>query len=368
MLRAPVGGLFRHVLDLAEAQARAGHHVGIVCDATTGDKLTGPRLEALRPHLALGLLRVPMSRHIGPSDFFAYHAVRAQAIAMRADVIHGHGAKGGAHARLVARSLKASGHAVVSCYTPHGGSLNYDPTSALGRIYMGLEGQLARWSDIIVFESAFAASRYRAQVGEPPCAVEVVPNGLGEPDFALAQTEADAADFLFIGELRPVKGVDTLIEALRELNRERPVRAVIVGGGPEREKLEAQAAAAGLSDRIRFPGPMPARDAFKLGRALVVPSRAESFPYVVLEAGAAGVPLISTNVGGIPEIVAGTSMSLLPPDDVPALTGALRAVLADPAGAHEKARQLREKIGERFTIASMNSAILKLYYGALGTR
>ncbi|RTL69003.1 MAG: glycosyltransferase, partial [Hyphomicrobiales bacterium] len=123
---------------------------------------------------------------------------------------------------------------------------------------------------------------------------------------------------------------------------------------------------AGLADRIRFPGPMPAREAFKLGRALVVPSRAESFPYVVLEAGAAGVPLISTNVGGIPEIVAETGTTLIPPEDVEALADAMRAVLGNPELAKWKADELRDAVGRRFTITSMNSAILQLYYGALG--
>ena len=68
---------------------------------------------------------------------------------------------------------------------------------------------------------------------------------------------------------------------------------------------------------------MPAREAFALGRALVVPSRAESFPYIVLEAAAAGLPLLATNVGGIPEIVSGTDTALLPPEDADALAQAM---------------------------------------------
>lgn len=366
MLRAPVGGLFRHVLDLALAQAQAGHAVGIVCDASTGDRLTEPRLDALRPHLALGLLRVPMSRHISLSDIFSYQAARTAAQLLGVDVVHGHGAKGGAYARLVARALKASGSKLISCYTPHGGSLNYSPGTLVGRVYMRLERALARWSDAIVFESAFAAARYRAQVGEPACGVDVIPNGVADSDFAPAEPGPHAADFLFIGELRDVKGVDVMIKALAQLSRERPVRAVIVGGGPEAETLKSQVSAAGLSDSVVFPGPMPAREAFRLGRVMVVPSRAESFPYVVLEAGAAGVPLISTDVGGIPEIVAGTHTTLLPADDVDALAAAMRAILEDPDLARWKADELREAIGQRFTIASMNSAILQLYYGALG--
>ncbi|MDP4360602.1 glycosyltransferase, partial [Escherichia coli] len=81
---------------------------------------------------------------------------------------------------------------------------------------------------------------------------------------------------------------------------------------------------------------------------------------------AAGVPLISTNVGGIPEIVAETGTTLIPPEDVEALADAMRAVLGNPELAKWKADELRDAVGRRFTITSMNSAILQLYYGALG--
>lgn len=365
VLRAPVGGLFRHVCDLARAQAAMGHPVGVVCDAD-GDALTEKRLEALRPHLALGLFRVGMSRAIAPSDIFAFHAIRAHALGLGADVLHGHGAKGGAYSRLVGASLKRMGRRVASCYTPHGGSLHYHPGSIHGRIYMAAERYLARSSDGLIFESAFSARRYAAQVGSPGCVVQVIPNGLTEDDFTPVSADANAADFLFVGELRHLKGVDVMIDALTLIAKERPVRAVIVGSGPEAQAFRDRAASAGLADKIVFPGAMPAREAFPKGRVLVVPSRAESFPYIVLEAGAAGLPMLATDVGGIPEIVAGTGTALLPPEDVPALAAAMRRVLDNPSQAAADARELRGAVGDRFTIASMNLAILHLYYGALG--
>jgi len=365
VLRAPVGGLFRHVCDLSRAQAASGHAVGIVCDSG-GDALTERQLDSLRPHLALGILRVGMSRAIGPSDVLAYHAIRAHALGLGVDVIHGHGAKGGAYSRLAGASLKRMGRKIASCYTPHGGSLHYHPASVQGRIYMALERRLARSSDALIFESAFSEARYRAQVGTPGCAMQVVPNGLGDADFVTVTPAVDAADFLFVGELRHLKGVDVMIDALAQVARERPVRAVIVGSGPDAAAFKARAAAAGLGDSIVFPGAMPAREAFRSGRVLVVPSRAESFPYIVLEAGAAGVPMLATNVGGIPEIVAGTRTTLLPPNDVDALAQAMRAALATPEIYVAKAEELRSAIARRFTITSMSLAILQLYYGALG--
>src|SRR5205809_5899743 len=116
-LRAPVGGLFRHVCDLSAEQARRGHAVGVVCDAAASDPLTEARLRGLEQHLALGLFRTRMSRELGPSDISAYFAIRRHIFKTGFDVIHGHGAKGGAYSRLVARALKRAGLGVVSCYT-----------------------------------------------------------------------------------------------------------------------------------------------------------------------------------------------------------------------------------------------------------
>ncbi len=166
---------------------------------------------------------------------------------------------------------------------------------------------------------------------------------------------------LFIGELRAIKGIEFLIDALAELNLQRPVTATIVGSGPSTDALKAKVAALGLVDRITFTGALPARDAFSLGRVMVVPSLAESFPYVVLEAAAAGLPLISTDVGGIPEIVAGTDTALIPPGSVPSLVSALNATLADPEAARAKALRLRANVERKFTVAGMTTRCSTFY-------
>ncbi len=107
--------------------------------------------------------------------------------------------------------------------------------------------------------------------------------------------------------------------------------ATIAGEGPREAELKALARAVGVADQVRFVGYRPAREAFAMGRMLVIPSRAESLPYVVLEAAAAGVPIIATRVGGIPEIFGPQSEHLIPPDDVGALAGAIGARARRPA-------------------------------------
>lgn len=354
--------------DLAIEQARRGHAVGVVCEAGGGDRLTGARLAALGPHLALGLFRTPMSRHLGFSDVSAYVAIRAYAAGLDVDVMHGHGAKGGAHARLAAQALKRAGRTVVACYTPHGGSLHYHPASLLGRIYMRLEQHLARFTDALIFESAYAQGRYETQIGRPTCPARVIANGLGAEDFAAATPDAEAADILFVGELRMLKGVDVLLRALARVRQTRPVRAVIVGDGPDAASFKAQSTALGLDDAVAFREPMQAREAFRLGRALVVPSRAESLPYIVLEAAGAGLPILASNVGGIPEIVAGSDTALLPAGNDAALAHAMLALLDDPAAAADRAARLRQAVGARFTVAAMTEAVLDVYQSVAPAR
>ncbi|MGD9829951.1 MAG: glycosyltransferase family 4 protein [Hyphomicrobiaceae bacterium] len=367
-LRAPIGGLFRHVCDLASEQARLGHAVGIVCDDGSVNALSERRLTELEPHLELGLTRLAMSRHISLSDLTAYRGTLRLVRSADVEVLHGHGAKGGAYARLAARALKRDGRRVAAIYTPHGGSLHYDPSSLIGRIYLGLEQQLARLTDAVIFESAFAAETFRQKVGRLPGQVAIIPNGLTAADFMPHRPAADAADLLFVGELRQLKGVDVLLEAMARIAAERPVGAVIVGSGPDAASFKELAERLGLSGRVSFPGAMPVHDAFALGRCLVVPSRAESLPYVVLEAVAAGVPLVATRVGGIPEIVDADVAGLVPPGDPEALAVRLRAVLNAPAAARETADRLKLALGSRFTVSAMAASALSVYAACLEAR
>jgi glycosyltransferase involved in cell wall biosynthesis len=360
-LRAPVGGLFRHVRDLATVQAALGHHVGVVADAANPDPLTEGRFAELEPHLALGLLRVPMSREIGYRDVTALRAVKAFACRIDANIIHGHGAKGGAYARLAAKGLKANRRAIACFYTPHGGSLHYAPTSPKGRIYMGLERHLARSTDGLIFESAYARDKFDAGVGSLHIPRRVIPNGVLDAELQRRTLNSDAAEFLFIGELRMLKGVDVLLRALKRVAAARPARLVIVGAGPDEKRFRALSAELELTNLVTFAGALPAAEAFKMGQVLVMPSRAESLPYVVLEAAAAAVPLVATAVGGIPEVTSGTGTSLVPPDNDEALADAMLAALADPAAAVARTETLRSRVSTAFTVTAMTHAI-NLFY------
>ena len=139
VLRAPLGGLFRHVVDLVRGQAARGHRVGLIVDSTTGGTRAEAALAGLAPHLALGVQRVAISRELGPSDIQALHRVSAWIRQTAPDVLHGHGAKGAALARLTLSAPQS-----IRVYTPHGGSLVYRPGTIAGGFYRSLEW-LLKW-------------------------------------------------------------------------------------------------------------------------------------------------------------------------------------------------------------------------------
>lgn len=360
-LRAPVGGLFRHVLDLAAEQARRGHDVGILADSNAEDRLTNQKFAAVAPLLTLGILRTPMSRNPGIGDYQAYRVVLAHAAPLNLDVLHGHGAKGGAYARLAARALVRQGKPVKAFYTPHGGSLHYKPGTPQAMVFLNLERILERCASGLIFESAYAARIYAERVQTPRAPYRVIPNGLQPDDFELATPASNATDVLYVGELREIKGIEFLIDALAALNKAQRVTATIVGSGPSAESLKAKVTGLGLEHVITFTGALPARQAFTLGRIMVVPSLSESFPYIVLEAAAAGLPLVATSVGGIPEIVAGTDTALIPPGNSAAIETALRTVLNDSDSATGRAGRLRANLQDKFSVARMSESVLEFY-------
>ncbi|MEZ5829100.1 MAG: glycosyltransferase family 4 protein [Hyphomicrobiales bacterium] len=364
-LRAPVGGLFRHVHDLAIGQAELGAEVGVICDSRTGGSEIDVALSRLEDSCSLGVTRLPMTRRPGLNDWHTYRKIRKIANKLDVDVLHGHGAKGGAYARLAGRKLrKRKGTKVV--YTPHGGVLHYSPSTPSGRLYVMAERKLAPMTDGMTFESAFAGNRYVELIGPPPCPARVIYNGLHRHEFYESLLADDAADFVFIGELRKLKGVDVFLEALAAHQSIFPGRAIIVGSGPDEKYFKRLARKLGLNARVVFSGPQPARTAFVRARCVVVPSRAESFPYIVLEAAAAQMPMIATNVGGIPEIMGNVQMPLIPPGDVDALASQLRAFLADPKPFLLRAAELQKYVAQHFTVEAMTREVVDFYISDLG--
>jgi glycosyltransferase involved in cell wall biosynthesis len=369
IFRAPVGGLFRHVVDVARAQVERGLDVGIFCDASTGGERADQLLEELRPGLKLGVTRVQMRRNPHLRDLAALVDLTRTYQRLRPNVLHGHGSKGGAYARAV--TSRALDRSTIRAYTPHGGSFNFKPGTFLHTIYMQAEALLAKRTDVFLFESGYVAGRFKESVGSTNRVVRIVHNGISDAEFEPIPLVSDPFDLVYVGELRAAKGIETLIDAVALLRREHQLRLtlLVVGSGPSEQELQGRAKTAGVWDSVAFVPPQPIRQALARGRIMIIPSLAESLPYVILEAAAAAQPLVSTNVGGIPEIFGPHSGQLIGPGDVRVLA---EAILAKQGETEEQRRASAERLSDfvrcRFSLTKMVDGVLAGYEAAFDRR
>jgi glycosyltransferase involved in cell wall biosynthesis len=364
-VRAPVGGIFRHILDLANGQADRGHQVGIIADSLTGGERADAALAEISPRLQLGVHRMAIHREPFPTDLLVWANFMRLIRRLKPHVLHGHGAKAGVFIRLKSRSDD-----IIRVYTPHGGSLHYPRNTFKGALYSRMERALMNSTELFLFESAFARDTYQRTIGIPQGLVRCVFNGVTADEFDPIARAADATDVVYVGEFRHIKGTDLLIDAVARLRADgKPVTLTLAGDGEELDALKAQIQRLGLGEAVRFIGHVKARYGFSKGRVLVVPSRGDSMPYVVIEAAAAGIPMVAANVGGIPEIFGPAHAdSLFAPNIVGAMADAIETALEDPDAALVRAKSLRERIFLHFSQKAMVEGVLAGYRDAFANR
>lgn len=351
VFRTPVGGLFRHVRDLARGQAELGHDVGLFCDSSSGGESGVALIEAVRPYCSLGIKRVPISKMPGFGDARCVKLVKETARELKIDVIHGHGAKGGLYGRLAGRLS-----AIKSVYSPHGGSLHYDWASLVGPIFLSTEWALGRAGDGFIFVCEFEKSLFAKKIGLAGKPSRVVHNGLWPEEFKRPALQSDATDLLFVGEMRKLKGVDVLLGAIAELNKTAPVTATLVGEGEAFEAFKTLAQNLKIANHVRFVGRRGISEALTMGKLMILPSRNESFPYVVLETIAASTPIIASNVGGISEVL--PASMLVPAGDVNALAAKISTAMQ--SGTVE-AEELSKHAAKQFNVSKMVANIVDFY-------
>ena len=361
--RSPVGGIFRHVRDLLQQQSLAGHEVGIICDSNTGSAYEDKLFQKIDPMLALGLHRIPMPRSIAPQDLSALLKTRRILSSIMPDVVHSHSAKGGVYGRLGSRLASNRSHRIKAFYCPHGGAMHYKAGSLKGKVFFAAERFLERMTDSLIFVSDYERKAYREKVGEPTCPASIVYNGISPEEFVPVKPKSDAVDFLYIGMKRDLKGADVFLDALHIIKHEKrhDVSAWFVGDGPDEEKYDKQIERLQLGDSVFVSNAIPARAAFELAKIVVVPSRAESMPYLVLEALAAQIPMVATNVGGIPEIFDGDKDQLIEPGNAEHLANAMVGMMNNKRRVQE-AKKIADRLADRFSLNAMSEGIEKLYF------
>lgn len=359
--RAPVGGLWRHILDLTDGLLDRGAELGILVDSLRASEHVRATLERFGPRLALGVHTLDIPRLPGIGDLRLSMQCRALVDQLKPDIVHGHSAKGGLYARLAAWGLPAK-----AIYTPHGGSLHYDWNTPSGAGFLAGERAILPLTDQFLFESAYSARGFAAKIGNTAGREKVVFNGLRDSEFVGGpQTiENPSHDFAFVGEMRVIKGVDLVLEATRKLaqNHGRQVKVLMLGDGPLMADYQNLAQALGVGAQVDFAGRRPVREAFAATNTILVPSRAESLPYIVMESIAAGKHVIASRVGGIGEIFGPAHEELVEPDNVDALCAAMLQALQPPTPEQLAMRAARYAfVAANFHVDTMVEQVWQTY-------
>ena len=220
-----------------------------------------------------------------------------------------------------------------------------------------------------VVANSSAAGDQLAREGVPSDKLRLIANGLDIRRFVPVTPRPDIRRIVMVANLRPEKGQDTLLAAApRILARYPDASFTFVGDGPRREALELLTRALGISERVRFMG--ESRDVAPIlaGHDLfVLPSRSEAFPNALIEAMATALPVVATDVGGIPEVVRPGSGLLVRPNDERVLADAVLALMDDPAAAAALGRAARADVERHYTIDRMVERFEQLYLAKIET-
>src|SRR5262245_3463048 len=379
-MECTIGGTRRHLHDLVHGLLGRGVAVTVACaarrDPRMREDMAGMAAAGARVH------ELPMVRPISPVRD-AWHATRLVGLAVGRgfDVVHTHSSKAGALGRTAA--LLASGG--VRIHTPHTYAFSFEggpgqggePAGPRGLI-LGTERLLARVTDRVIHVSASERDEGAALRVVPPGRQRVVHNGIDPARFARpAGGEALRAELGIpaaarvvgsVGLLNDAKGHDILVDALARLPQD--VHLLIVGHGEREAPLREQAERLGLAGRVHLAGwrddVSAAHDAMDV---FALPSRWEGLPYSLLEAMAAGLPCVASDVNGSRDILATPVPSglLVPREDAPALAAVLGRVLQDAELRRTLAQAGPRRVAEEFTLERMLDRTLALYHEVLAT-
>lgn len=346
------GGAETMVLQLAAELQRRGHAVFAFGPTGGGGWLTG-RLDEM------GIER-ELIEFDGPFGLKAVPRWARSLRKLRLDALHSHEFAMAVTGALASR-LAGCRHVI----TMHGG--DYWGTAARRRLALRVAAGLSRHT---VGISAEFCQRLATTVGIPSRSVELVPNGVaprsgqGEGprrEFGLAPDEVLV---LAVGNLLPVKGHEYLIRA-QALLRERGVRlrVVIAGSGPRESELRDLIDAEGVGGSLQLLGyRSDVLDLLAAADVFVMPSRSEGMPMAMIEAMLAGLPVVASRIGGIPELIPDDQHGLLVPSEDPgALAAALERVVRDEALRNALGRAGCTRAQELFTSEAMTDRYEELY-------
>ncbi len=375
--RLNVGGPARHVILLTAGLDRSRFETTLIVGTPApreGNLLQDACARGITPRI------IPeLGRAIRPHrDVVALAKLVHTFRGLRPDIVHTHTAKAGALGRLAAFLAGVP----VRVHTFHGHVLDGYFSPSLTRLFLAIERALARRTDRIIVVSPRLKAAILAKGIGCSATVEVVPLGLELERFgrtrppgvhlrAALGIPADVPLLGSVGRLVPVKDHGTLIDALRLLRLVGlPAHLLVAGDGELRPALEQGAASLGLSACIHFLGWRDDLEAiFDAVNVVVCSSQNEGTPVALIEAMAAGVPVLSTDVGGVADLIApGKTGWLVSPGDPPAMAAAVRAILESPARSGQVAAAGRAAALARHGVEGLFKRMEALYTEVLAMK
>lgn len=367
VLSLDVGGLERVVLALVREGRRRGQRVSVVCVEKPGALAD----EAVTAGAEVASLSKPPGRR---AEYIGRAGVELDRL--KPDVIHTHQIGAAWYVGPAAADRR-----IPVLHTEHG-----NPFARAGGWVARLKSRLfyrrtSKWVGRFCCVSAEIAAAVTRWGTVRRRLVEVVPNGIDTTvaDGLPSSTDArnaiglppDAVVVGTVGRLNEVKRQDRLLRAAAELRPWFPtLRVVIVGDGPERSGLEKMAGELGLADVTTFAGFQPRPELYlRAMDVFALTSRSEGFPVSILEAWAVGVPVVSTAVGGIPDVVTDDDTGLLvAPDDAAGLTAALARLLADCELHAKLVRRGAETVARAYSLSGVADGYERAYRELIGGR
>nr|WP_090339536.1 glycosyltransferase family 4 protein [Mycolicibacterium malmesburyense]CRL67868.1 glycosyltransferase [Mycolicibacterium malmesburyense] len=378
-----VGGLGRHVHHLATALAEAGHEI-VVLSRRPSD--TDPSTHPTTDEITEGV-RVVAAAH-DPHEFDFGSDMMAWTLAMghamvrtgltlksrrgrpwRPDVVH-------AHDWLVAHPAIALAEffdvpLVSTVHATEAGRHSGWVSGRISRQVHAVESWLVRESDSLITCSASMRDEVTELFGPGLAETYVIRNGIdcGRWPFAQRTPRSGPARLLYLGRLEYEKGIHDAIAALPRIRRTHPGTTLTVAGeGTQLDWLVEQARKHKVLKATSFVGHLDHRalvDLLHTADAAVLPSHYEPFGIVALEAAATGIPLVTSNVGGLGEaVIDGQTGVSYPPRDVAALAAAVRSVLDDPQAAQQRALAARERLTSEFEWHTIAEETAQVYLAA----
>ncbi len=348
-------GVPHHVLDLVRSLDPARYRIALACprESVLWSELEGSAVE---------LHAISPAREPRPADLQTL--VTLLRLVRAADVVHGHSAKAGFLVRLAAL---LTGRRSRCVFTPHGWSF-WSAGGATARLYLLLERLAARWCRTIITLSADERDAGLAGRVGSRGDYEVIPNGVELARFA-APSRPVPGRILMVGRFAPPKRHDLVLQAFAKVHDGFPGSELwLVGDGDGLPAAERLATELGVAASTRFLGVREdVPDLLAEAACVVLASDYEGCPLSVIEAMAAGVPVVATSVGGVPEIVEeGVTGYVTAPGRTDELSTGLAALLADAPAAARMGAAGRALAVERLSRERMGTATAAVYARIVG--